>query len=152
MSTATRVFSDRLRSDQYQCGRCGIIHSCTSSRAKPTTCAACARYAEVPDQSWADHALCAQIGGDAFFPDAGVSNRAAKAVCGRCPVTDPCLAYALSSGQESGVWGGLSERERRAISAGTTTVCPDCGAFFYGATGYNTHQRAHLNTKTSAAS
>ena len=39
----------------------------------------------------------------------------AKAVCRRCPVIDSCLAWALESGQDAGVWGGLSEDERRAL-------------------------------------
>jgi WhiB family redox-sensing transcriptional regulator len=40
---------------------------------------------------------------------------AAKAICGRCPVTEQCLQYALDTNQDSGVWGGLSEDERRAL-------------------------------------
>jgi WhiB family redox-sensing transcriptional regulator len=39
----------------------------------------------------------------------------AKAVCRRCSVVDTCLAWALESGQDAGVWGGLSEDERRAL-------------------------------------
>ena len=39
----------------------------------------------------------------------------AKAVCGRCSVTETCLQYALETSQDSGVWGGLSEDERRAL-------------------------------------
>jgi WhiB family redox-sensing transcriptional regulator len=39
----------------------------------------------------------------------------AKAVCHRCPVVQSCLDWALRSGQDSGVWGGLSEDERRAL-------------------------------------
>jgi WhiB family redox-sensing transcriptional regulator len=39
----------------------------------------------------------------------------AKAVCRRCPVSQQCLAWALESGQDAGVWGGLSEDERRAL-------------------------------------
>ena len=39
----------------------------------------------------------------------------AKAVCARCTVTEVCLQYALETGQDSGVWGGLSEDERRAL-------------------------------------
>ncbi|MBM02858.1 MAG: hypothetical protein CMH43_03980 [Micrococcales bacterium] len=37
------------------------------------------------------------------------------AVCRRCPVVDECLRWALESGQDAGVWGGLSEDERRAL-------------------------------------
>jgi len=39
----------------------------------------------------------------------------AKAICARCPVRDSCLAYALDTRQEFGIWGGLNEDERRAI-------------------------------------
>ncbi|WMX69480.1 WhiB family transcriptional regulator [Streptomyces collinus] len=55
-----------------------------------------------------------------FFPvgTAGPALRdvsAAKRVCERCPVTDQCLSFALSSGQASGVWGGTGEEERDAL-------------------------------------
>ena len=55
-----------------------------------------------------------------FFP-VGTSGPAiaqiadAKLVCGRCPVTAECLSWALESGQDAGVWGGMSEDERRAL-------------------------------------
>jgi WhiB family redox-sensing transcriptional regulator len=39
----------------------------------------------------------------------------AKAVCRRCPVTDECLSWALESGQDAGIWGGMGEDERRAL-------------------------------------
>ena len=39
----------------------------------------------------------------------------AKAVCRRCDVVDECLQWALETGQDAGVWGGLSEDERRAL-------------------------------------
>ena len=39
----------------------------------------------------------------------------AKVVCNRCPVTSQCLAWALETGQDAGVWGGMSEDERRAL-------------------------------------
>ncbi|MFC4950728.1 WhiB family transcriptional regulator [Pseudonocardia sp. GCM10023141] len=41
----------------------------------------------------------------------------AKAVCARCPVTAECLGWALASGQDSGVWGGLTDAERRDLRA-----------------------------------
>ena len=76
------------------------------------------------DQPWAERALCAQVGGDAWFPEAGtveepkrndVSVFEAKKVCLRCPVRVPCLEYALTHDERWGVWGGLSERERRRL-------------------------------------
>ena len=45
----------------------------------------------------------------------GISFEEAKSVCRTCPVVEDCLAWALESGQDAGVWGGLSEDERRAL-------------------------------------
>lgn len=72
-----------------------------------------------PDE-WRDHALCRDTDPDLFFP-VGTTGQAlvtidqAKAVCSQCTVTQECLDYALETNQDSGVWGGLSEEERRAI-------------------------------------
>ena len=63
----------------------------------------------VRKHGWRDRALCAQIGGDIWFPEkGGDSGVAAKRVCRACPVTAECLAYALEMGEEHGVWGGMS--------------------------------------------
>lgn len=64
------------------------------------------------DQPWVDEALCAQTDPELFHPDKGGSNRQAKAVCAACPVQAECLDWALTTGQQYGIWGGLSERER----------------------------------------
>jgi WhiB family redox-sensing transcriptional regulator len=69
---------------------------------------------------WRNQAACRQTEVDMFFP-AGVTGvaeqqiRAAKAVCGACPVKEPCLAFAIRTNQEYGVWGGTSEEERRSL-------------------------------------
>ncbi|WNM74139.1 WhiB family transcription factor [Mycobacterium Phage Nergal] len=69
-----------------------------------------------PFEPWELDALCAQVGSAPFFPDKGESTRDAKRVCGRCPVTDQCLARALSMPLNPfGIWGGTSERERREM-------------------------------------
>lgn len=66
------------------------------------------------------HAACRDEDGDLFFP-IGTSGPSllqveqAKAVCRRCPVTDECLSWAFASSQDAGVWGGMSEDERRAV-------------------------------------
>jgi WhiB family redox-sensing transcriptional regulator len=71
---------------------------------------------EQPAVSWRIDALCAQTDPDAFFPDKGGSTRAAKAVCAKCPVRRECLEESLEGyGEAFGVWGGLSERERRRL-------------------------------------
>lgn len=65
------------------------------------------------DQSWYASALCAQTDPEAFFPETGRSNREAKRICQQCEVQANCLEYALTHGLRFGIWGGLSERERR---------------------------------------
>ena len=65
---------------------------------------------------WRDEAQCAQTDPEAFFPEKGGSTRDAKAVCANCPVRQQCLDWAIETGETFGVWGGLSERERRAYA------------------------------------
>lgn len=93
------------------------------------------------DQPWAEDALCAQTDPELWFPEKGGSTREAKKTCAQCFVQAECLSYALSTDERFGIWGGLSERERRAITNGTTTTCPDCGDIFYNQNAHLTHQR-----------
>ncbi|GEL95154.1 WhiB family transcriptional regulator [Cellulomonas composti] len=64
---------------------------------------------------WQDRALCAQTDPEAFFPEKGGSTREAKKVCTGCDVRSECLDYALANDERFGIWGGLSERERRKL-------------------------------------
>jgi WhiB family redox-sensing transcriptional regulator len=64
---------------------------------------------------WQERALCAQTDPEAFFPEKGGSTREAKRVCTSCEVRAACLEYALSNDERFGIWGGLSERERRKL-------------------------------------
>ena len=64
---------------------------------------------------WQERALCAQTDPEAFFPEKGGSTREAKRVCGGCEVRAECLGYALEHDERFGIWGGLSERERRRL-------------------------------------
>jgi WhiB family redox-sensing transcriptional regulator len=50
-----------------------------------------------------------------FFPSDGVGVDKARKICAGCPVSEPCLEYALENRIDHGVWGGCSERERRRI-------------------------------------
>jgi WhiB family redox-sensing transcriptional regulator len=75
---------------------------------------------EYTAMDWRHRALCRDEDPELFFPigttgPALVQIEQAKAVCRRCPVTQSCLDWALRAGQDSGVWGGLSEDERRAL-------------------------------------
>ena len=69
--------------------------------------------AEEPD--WQERALCAQTDPEAFFPEKGGSTREAKRICSGCDVRAECLEYALAHDERFGIWGGLSERERRRL-------------------------------------
>ena len=69
---------------------------------------------------WRHQSACRDEDPELFFPvgntgPAITQIEEAKKVCNRCIVKEPCLAWALESGQDAGVWGGLSEDERRAL-------------------------------------
>ncbi|HXU96825.1 MAG TPA: WhiB family transcriptional regulator [Jiangellaceae bacterium] len=69
---------------------------------------------------WRHIAACRDEDPELFFPigntgPALLQIEEAKSVCRRCPVREDCLQFALESGQDAGVWGGLSEDERRAL-------------------------------------
>jgi WhiB family transcriptional regulator, redox-sensing transcriptional regulator len=69
---------------------------------------------------WRHRAACRDEDPELFFPigntgPALLQIEEAKAVCMRCDVREACLQWALDSGQDAGVWGGLSEDERRAL-------------------------------------
>ena len=64
---------------------------------------------------WQQRANCMGVDPDLFFPERGASTREAKEVCRGCVVQEDCLEYALANGEKFGIWGGMSERERRRI-------------------------------------
>jgi WhiB family transcriptional regulator, redox-sensing transcriptional regulator len=70
--------------------------------------------------TWQQDAACRNLGSSLFFSPSGERaaarrrrEAAAKAICGRCPVRMPCVIYALATRQRYGVWGGLTEDDRR---------------------------------------
>ena len=74
------------------------------------------KSSEQPEaEGWQDYANCLGVDPDLFFPERGASTREAKEVCKGCIVREDCLEYALANGEKFGIWGGLSERERRRI-------------------------------------
>jgi WhiB family redox-sensing transcriptional regulator len=64
---------------------------------------------------WQEYANCLGVDPDLFFPERGASTREAKEVCRGCVVRDDCLEFALVNGEKFGIWGGMSERERRRL-------------------------------------
>ena len=79
------------------------------------------------DGSWRDAAACAGSG-DLFFPEKGRTDQAeaARQVCAGCPVRRQCLGFALENEERHGVWGGLTERERRKVKAGAARALRRC--------------------------
>lgn len=73
------------------------------------------RAAEDENLAWQADSLCAQTDPEAFFPEKGGSTREAKRICDGCEVRSQCLEYALENDERFGIWGGLSERERRKL-------------------------------------
>jgi len=73
---------------------------------------------ELPN--WQERGLCAQTDPEAFFPEKGGSPKDAKKVCLGCDVRGECLQYALANDERFGIWGGLSERERRKLKKKAT--------------------------------
>jgi WhiB family transcriptional regulator, redox-sensing transcriptional regulator len=72
-------------------------------------------FDEPHQPEWQERALCAQTDPEAFFPEKGGSTREAKRICAGCEVRAECLEYALAFDERFGIWGGLSERERRRL-------------------------------------
>ncbi|MCP3913913.1 MAG: WhiB family transcriptional regulator [Actinomycetia bacterium] len=72
-------------------------------------------FGVTPAENWQDFANCLGVDPDLFFPERGASTREAKEVCRGCVVREDCLEYALANGEKFGIWGGMSERERRRI-------------------------------------
>ena len=76
-----------------------------------------AKQPEMEDdgQAWQALANCLGVDPDLFFPERGASTREAKEVCRACVVREECLEYAIVNGEKFGIWGGMSERERRRV-------------------------------------
>lgn len=77
------------------------------------------------DEPWMDEAICAQIDPELFFPEGGIQPKEAKVVCGTCPVRSKCLEYELkfSRTDDSGIWGGTTEKERAIIRLAMKKGC-----------------------------
>lgn len=67
------------------------------------------------EENWQDGANCLGVDPDIFFPERGASVVEAKKVCRGCVVKEQCLEFALQNSEKFGIWGGLSERQRRTI-------------------------------------
>ncbi|MEU0413473.1 WhiB family transcriptional regulator [Streptomyces griseorubiginosus] len=75
----------------------------------------------ISSSDWSERGLCRTADPDELFVEGAAQNRA-KAVCNGCPSRTECLAYALDNRIEHGVWGGMTERDRRALLRRRPTV------------------------------
>lgn len=108
MSTTTR----------YPCPVCGLLRFSNNPTAPCITCYSL-RHMVTPLGDWVDDALCTQVDPEIFYPThrGGTLRTAdsAKLVCAQCDVRLQCLDYSLRAREPYGVWGGLSEVERRHL-------------------------------------
>jgi hypothetical protein len=91
------------------------------------------------DLDWQHMALCAETDPDAFFPDLGESTKAARQICGDCPVRLRCLEHAITNNEQHGIWGGLAPRERQQIRNKR-----------YGARGIGRPKKENVNAELSS--
>lgn len=70
---------------------------------------------ERPNLAWQALARCRGVPAEIFYPLTDEEAEEPKAICGVCPVREACLEYAITAREKEGVWGGLTERERRRL-------------------------------------
>lgn len=85
-----------------------------------TSCQPLVTLLRNPVGPWSSEALCAEVDPEMFFcpPNAWTAIAACKRVCAGCPVRDECLAHALEAGEQYGIWGGLTTKERKRLMKG----------------------------------
>jgi hypothetical protein len=79
------------------------------------------------ETAWRKLGNCVGVDSELFFPTRGEDTSEAKRVCATCVVSDKCLAFAVESGEKFGIWGGKSEKERRALRRAIERPGPVCG-------------------------
>jgi WhiB family redox-sensing transcriptional regulator len=77
-----------------------------------------------PDTAWADFGRCAGVDPDVFFPRPGDDTSRAKSLCQQCPVRSACLEWALDTNQKHGIWGGMTEGQRRRLRRPVVVSAP----------------------------
>lgn len=77
------------------------------------------------EDNWRDRGRCAEVDPEIFYPGKGVPTAAAKAICRGCEVRFQCLDYALETGEQWGVWGGLSVQERSRLRGAAAVAVRD---------------------------
>lgn len=70
----------------------------------------------IGEENWRDDAACRGLDPAKWYPHTGERNDVAKAICAGCPVRAECLEFAIAAREDFGIWGGMSERERRKLA------------------------------------
>ncbi len=86
----------------------------TSPAARPLNLAPVNSTPRGDDRAWVTKALCRETDPEALFVR-GAAQRKAAVICRHCPVMQECAAEALDNKVEFGIWGGMTERQRRAL-------------------------------------
>lgn len=81
----------------------------------------------VRSEGWFASANCLGVDPELFFPERGASTREAKQVCRGCMVREECLEHAVTHPEKFGIWGGMSERERRRVRRARAVTDPARG-------------------------
>ena len=90
--------------------------------------------------AWKQHGACVNLSLAMFFPTRGESAQPAKDACAGCQVRDRCHAFALEHGEQHGVWGGLSEKQRKQLrNPPPRAEVAQCGTI----SGHSRHKRLH---------
>jgi WhiB family redox-sensing transcriptional regulator len=71
--------------------------------------------ADILNEAWRDQAFCREIDPELMYPVTAAGYRQARKICAGCPVIDDCREHALDHWEQWGVWGGMSEEERRQV-------------------------------------
>lgn len=73
-------------------------------------------YLDLDERPWAAYASCREVDPEMFFSGAEKKTEEAIRICNGCPVQDECLTWALDTRVRYGIWGGLTERQRRRLA------------------------------------
>lgn len=101
------------------------------------------------ENGWQQHGLCRGADPNMWFIGRTDSPKPARDTCARCPVKDPCLKYAMDHNEKYGIWGGLTERQRRRLRTHHVYPHGTTGAFRNGCScdRCKTAWRAHQNAR-----
>ena len=112
-----------MKTRHIPCVDCGIIREINYKGAASERCRGCAIAYQAEQQRakhpgpWIVGGLCGQVSPEMWFLERGADSNTVKGICGRCPVINTCLAWAIDTDQLYGIWGGMTRTERTREAA-----------------------------------